>query len=329
MARLLTVVAGGRRFALPLEYVVGVQAGGQSTPPPAAVSLAAALALPPGNSATLVQVRAGHGVGWLAVDAAGGTLEVPCHPLPPLPGPGGRPLPFIALATPPGEPALVVDPSAVLAAPSGPAPDPVPEAVNSASGELHPAAGAAVWEGQSLLVCSAGPFSLRGRPLAVGLPLRAVTQVRSAAGLVPLPLAAPPLAGVLVVDGRAVPALSAAALAGLAQQGAGARQAVLLRTPGGPLALLVDAALATETPAHWAPAALLRPLSSPVLLGAVAHRTRWTAVLDPSLSLSALPAPPVPSGAVVTFPERKETPDNLCQTAPRLLSSFSSSASPS
>jgi hypothetical protein len=132
-------------------------------------------------------------------------------------------------------------------------------------------------EGEALLVCSLGHFAVRGRPLAVALPLRAVQRV-AAGQPAAAPAAAWPLAGTTLLDERMVPVYDAAALLGRRAADCTGGRLLFIASPGGAVALRVADLLGIDRPAHWAPAALLGPLARPELRGVIPRRERWTAI---------------------------------------------------
>jgi chemotaxis signal transduction protein len=144
--------------------------------------------------------------------------------------------------------------------------------------------------GGALLVCSLGPFRLRGRPLAIGLPLPTVLAVQGCESFVALP-STPPVIGQAAYAEAPVPVLSPLAALGLPEpsgarwMGSAGRRPKLVVVRGGdgePLALRVAAALGIEHWLHQASPDLLAPLASPAITGTIVRRERWTAVLDPA-----------------------------------------------
>src|SRR4051812_45433937 len=66
-----------------------------------------------------------------------------------------------------------------------------------------------------LLVCSVGPYAIRGRPLAIGIPLDHVAAVRPLERLMPLPGQDSGLLGFALHDGQIISVLSPTHLLGL------------------------------------------------------------------------------------------------------------------
>jgi chemotaxis signal transduction protein len=138
-----------------------------------------------------------------------------------------------------------------------------------------------------LLICSVGPYALRQRPVAVGLPLEGAVTVRPMGPLMPLPGQTPTLLGLTMHEGQIVPVYALAALVGLANPGeADATEippyVVVLKMGTGLVGFAVAGAGGTERPLHTAAPDVLLPIANPAIVGALPTRGRWVAVVDPA-----------------------------------------------
>jgi chemotaxis signal transduction protein len=315
--RLLEITAGSQTFAVPLSDVQGVAVPARDEP---TASLADRLGLAGAGASHRVVLRtrsvSGRQYHW-EVDDARSTHELPVLPLPAMLGPAGAGLPFRGLALLPSGPALVLDGDALAGEqPSGahamPAPPQAPLVPGPAApGTTQPPPGGHPAQpgcarnppaapGEPLLICSLGPYRLRGRPLAIGVPLAAVSAVRRAQELVPLPLAPDPLQAVVASPEGFIPVFCAASALALPRPASAGTQLVMLRSNIGPAALRVDRALSIDRPRHWAPPSLLLPIESNAIAGVVPRRDRWVAVLEPGLVAPTPAGGSSPGGGALT-----------------------------
>jgi hypothetical protein len=321
--RVLELRVAGTTVGLPLNDVVEISAApsaGEAT-----CDLGAALGVPAGSAVAglgaVVQLHTSTGPFAVSVSAAGGIVEGELLAAPALPAAHGGALPFSGVVVRPDRPLLVVDPGRLAAwwrrghdsASSDPAPARPGSLAPALLGSLAPArpdgpgASSAAepplppipptvsgpTAAEPVLECVPGPFRLRGRPLGVALPLARLTGITRDDRLVPVPGIRAPWCGVAVADDRVVPVCDAAALLGLtrlrpARGLSPAGKLVMLRSESGPVAVWVAGALGVIGPLHWAPAALLRPVQTHHLAGAVIRRERWTAIVHPDTLGAAL-----------------------------------------
>ncbi|MGH2354214.1 MAG: chemotaxis protein CheW [Chloroflexota bacterium] len=276
--RVLQIMAGGQPFAVPVAAVsrVGPLAADQ---PATSLARRLGLATSADERKLLYLCRTPtEGQVAFAIDAAGSTEEVSCLPWPSAlaaTGRDGESLPFMGVARLRGGLALVLDGDRLVgeAAHSGATGD-------GAASKAPPAA--LPLPDAPLLIGSPGLYRLRGRPLAVALPLATVRSVRAVGDVVPLPLAPLPGTGLAVIDESPVPVFDAAVVLGLPESSVPAMRMVVFDGGAGPAALRIAGAAGVERPRHWASPALLAPIASEVILGTLPRPERWVAVLDPA-----------------------------------------------
>ena len=121
-----------------------------------------------------------------------------------------------------------------------------------------------------VLVVSAGSFTLRGRPLYLGVPLPSVLSMTDPGGAGSLPVV------------PAAQLLDPAAAADGERASSRGRRLVVLSHNGRTCALLVDEVIGVDTAEHWAPASLLEPIDHTAFQGAIPRSDRWLAVVDPA-----------------------------------------------
>jgi|GEM_PF-4099933 len=315
---LLPVRSAGQQVAVPLacvERVERLEAAGADRHPQAGtgdrlqpLSLAGLLA---GRAAaaperTLLHLRdATGGTALIVAEGAGPPLEAPAIPLPAWLSEHLQPFSGVALV--PSTPLPVLAPERL-----GRLERRAQHLLGAASGAMLRCAAPATGSGGALLVCPAGPYRLRGRPLAIGLPLASCVAVQSSPAVLPAPPGAAPCTGLLVYEREVVPICSVAALLGLPEterlappfKSSGepslkdlhnlpgierpappvkSERLVIVRLPGaGLLGLPVAGALTTMAVRHVADPALLRPLPLEVLAGAIPTPRWWIAVIDPA-----------------------------------------------
>jgi hypothetical protein len=119
-----------------------------------------------------------------------------------------------------------------------------------------------------VLVVRAGRYTLRGRPLCLGLPLPSVLSMTDPEGAGSIRT----MRADLLLQPEAAPG----------QAGARNGRLLIISHVGRTGALLVDEVLGVEHAAHWAPADLLEPLDGAAFLGVVPNRDRWVAIVDPA-----------------------------------------------
>ncbi len=296
---LLPARSAGQQVALPLACVERVERVEGAEPVQHALggarrgrrllSLAGLLTGQPAAARehTLLWVRGptGQTTGLLA-EAAGRPLEAPALPLPPWLS--ERPQPFSGVALAPKAPLPLLAPERLGRLEGSPA-RPADGASAGAPPRAVPAAVASA--GGALLVCPLGPYRLRGRPLAAGLPLSSCVAVLSHPATIPAPPGAAPCVALLVHRQEVVPVCSAAALLGLPEAAEAAEAAlpseserlVIVRLPSeGLLGLPVTGTISTMVVRHVADPALLRPLPPEALAGAIPTPRWWMALLDPA-----------------------------------------------
>jgi chemotaxis signal transduction protein len=278
--RLLQITAGNHQLLVPLSAVRQIISFRRDQP---VVTLASLLHVAASTEARAVlHLRTpARGDYLLAVHVAGAVHEADVVPLPHF-GAASH-LPYLGVAVAGGSLNPVLNCDAL---------DP----------ELGTLAGSAVTHpvplqedpapGDPLLVCSLGPFTIRGRPFAIGLALSALAKVEHAIRPTPLPLAPAGVLGCVLHDGAPVPVYDGRILVGLVSP-TSPSQLVFFRGSHGLAALAVHDVCGIERPLHWADPTLLTPIRSPHLRGCVPTRHRWIAVVGAAESSDAAPVPDV------------------------------------
>jgi chemotaxis signal transduction protein len=136
----------------------------------------------------------------------------------------------------------------------------------------------------------------------VGIPLEDVASVHPLGSLMRFPGKAPGLIGLTQHEGKIIPVYSPSALLGFGDPEESFREGqpeeaspgptpqppqprrylAVVRGAAGWIGLVVSHVAGSARPLHWANPALLAPISSPAIVGALPLRERWIAVLDPA-----------------------------------------------
>jgi hypothetical protein len=275
--RLLVVDAGGLRAALPLEAVAGVTPhDGERHRGP---TLASLLGLPDRPAHVVLHVRDGQGrTASLGACASEGICDAPVYPLRPIVA-GGRRLPLLGMAGAQGNLLPTIDPS-YLGCDDGPAATDMPDVPGPLNAPREPSD--TPRDGEPLLICALGAYTLRRRPLAIGIPLAAVAGIESETDAVFLPQPLGALVGLSRTGDRGVPVYDVAALLGVDAASTVHNGGALVVLRHAAAALHIPAAVCVERPLHWAPPETLAPLRHAACAGAIPARERWTAVVHPA-----------------------------------------------